>query len=90
MFAEELGVDPGLELQRLEQRVLIQDPELLAPEPAPPPPSPPALRRPLSSFIGRDEEVATLGQVLRTRRLVTVACGVPEVGSRVQPAATDT
>ncbi|MFU8841739.1 MAG: AfsR/SARP family transcriptional regulator [Nitriliruptoraceae bacterium] len=33
-LADELGVDPGLALQRLHQRVLQQDPSLLAPDPA--------------------------------------------------------
>jgi|GEM_PF-474674 Predicted ATPase len=46
-LADELGVDPGPGLQRLEQRILDQDPRLLAPElPGPiaerPPPTKPA------------------------------------------------
>jgi DNA-binding SARP family transcriptional activator/DNA-binding beta-propeller fold protein YncE len=35
LLAEELGVDPGPELQRLERAILNQDPELGTPAPAP-------------------------------------------------------
>src|SRR5258708_28613693 len=60
LLADQLGVDPGPELQRLEQQVLRQDPDLL-PAPASPSCAPPRqerIRRPLSSFLGRARDLA--------------------------------
>jgi len=37
LLAEELGLDPGPELQRLEKAILVQDPSLSPPEPHRPP-----------------------------------------------------
>jgi predicted ATPase/DNA-binding SARP family transcriptional activator len=74
LLADELGVDPGTELQQLERRVLGQDPRLLLPEPAPTP-EPARSRsagRPLSSFLGRDRELRSLAALLDSHRLVTV------------------
>ncbi|SFP23400.1 Predicted ATPase [Geodermatophilus dictyosporus] len=83
-LVEELGLDPGPQLQELARRVLHQDPALDAP-PAPPPagPSraepPPAERTapspvplPLTSLVGRDDEVPTLRRSLSRHRLVTL------------------
>ncbi|MQS11982.1 AfsR/SARP family transcriptional regulator [Streptomyces kaniharaensis] len=82
-LADELGVDPGLQLQSLHA-------ELLAPEVAPAqaaseapakpaPPSPPQLPRAagnlrgrLTSFVGRESDLAALRQTLTTSRLVTL------------------
>ncbi|GIJ47026.1 SARP family transcriptional regulator [Virgisporangium aliadipatigenens] len=61
LIAAELGVDPGPELSRLER-------ELAAP--APRPVARPT--RPLSSFVGRDADLALLSELVATRRLVTV------------------
>ena len=69
-LAEELGVSPSADLVALEQRVLLQSPELderplptkAAISPAPPLGAAP-LPRPASSFVGRAgqvDEVATL------------------------------
>jgi DNA-binding SARP family transcriptional activator len=61
---EELGIDPGVELRRLEAAILRQDPtldRLLVPTPPPAaplpatPPGPPARRRP-GPLLGREEE----------------------------------
>lgn len=42
VLAEELGLEPGPELRRLQEQVLAQDPDLLHPADSPPPsPSPP-------------------------------------------------
>jgi predicted ATPase/DNA-binding SARP family transcriptional activator len=80
LLADELGIDPGPELQRLERLVLAQDPRLLLPEPPPAPqPAPPdgmavarRFGRPLSAFLGRDRELATVAQLLAGQRLVTL------------------
>jgi predicted ATPase/DNA-binding SARP family transcriptional activator len=136
LLSEELGVDPGPELRKLESRILQQDPTLLTDDrPSAPPgadrPQPgdkalssfvsqgadlppadqpdmesgPQLPRvpeetlwqdpaliverpvrvtvgvplPLTSFVGRDREIADLHRLLQTQRLVTVT-GVGGVG----------
>lgn len=68
LLAEELGVDPGPELRELEGRILSQDPALAGPVAVTRPPG----DRPLSSFIGRDAELAVLDRLADTHRLVTV------------------
>ena len=67
MLAEELGVEPGEELCRLEEAVLRHE-------------VPRQARRqvshnlpvPLTSLLGREEELAALGELLGTARLVTL------------------
>ncbi|SCK22797.1 MULTISPECIES: BTAD domain-containing putative transcriptional regulator [unclassified Streptomyces] len=68
LLAEELGVDPGPELRRLEGRILSQDPDLA------PVGGTIATRgdRPRTSFIGRDADLALLSRLFGTHRLVTV------------------
>ncbi|MEU1668747.1 BTAD domain-containing putative transcriptional regulator [Streptomyces sparsogenes] len=61
-LAEELGADPSAELAALHR-------ELLSADPSPPPAAPPAQ---LTSFVGRDEEVAEVAELLRVARLVTL------------------
>ncbi len=84
---EELGVDPGPALQRLEQQILAQDPgigwEPLAGDEAGPghdagPIGPrsarrePALPVPLTPLIGREVEVARIHDLLQRNRMVTL------------------
>jgi predicted ATPase/DNA-binding SARP family transcriptional activator len=71
LLLEELGVDPGPELQELERRILRHDPELAAPDAAGPPrlqlPTPP------TPLVGRRLEVAAVAALLRDEvRLVTL------------------
>jgi predicted ATPase/DNA-binding SARP family transcriptional activator len=74
LLAAELGVDPGPGLRGLQARILSQDPALLAPARAG------AARQVssgvlpawLTSFVGREAEVASLARLLRQHRLVTV------------------
>jgi predicted ATPase len=71
LLGEELGLDPSQELQRLEAAMLAQDAGL------DPPAEAPARRRtnvrvPLTSFVGRDEEVARVAAALDQARLVTL------------------
>jgi DNA-binding SARP family transcriptional activator len=74
LLAGELGLEPSEELRRLEQAVLRQD-------------VPPAARRlqrhnlpaQLTSFVGREQELAELEQLLPEARLLTLT-GVGGVG----------
>jgi predicted ATPase/DNA-binding SARP family transcriptional activator len=72
VLVEELGVDPGAELQELERAILRQDATLAAPEP----PAPPriALPAPPTPLVGRHLEVAAVTGLLRRDevRLVTL------------------
>jgi predicted ATPase/DNA-binding SARP family transcriptional activator len=95
LLAEELGIDPGPELQELHRRVLAQDEELGAtpagsdaPAPtayAPAPTAAPLWHSevvvPADELVGRDHDVAHLRDVLTasSQRLVTVT-GVGGVG----------
>ncbi len=79
------GVEPSDEMRQLENRMLIQDPDLdldqdqtpsPAPAPAPPPAPPPRtltnLPAPDTSFVGRHEELARVEQMLTESRHVTL------------------
>ncbi|HTI23746.1 MAG TPA: BTAD domain-containing putative transcriptional regulator [Kutzneria sp.] len=67
-LANELGIDPGDELRLLESRVLSQDPRLTVSAG----PTRPGPARPLSAFLGRDDDLRVLAETLRSRRLVTI------------------
>ena len=75
-LVDELGLEPGPELQRLEAAILAQDPALeTAERPAPKAPAPaPALPPLASSLVGREAELAELAALIRDPaiRLVTV------------------
>ena len=75
-LVDELGLEPGPELQRLEAAILAQDPALESAErPAPKAPAPaPALPPLASSLVGREAELAELEALIRDPaiRLVTV------------------
>ncbi|MFF0433960.1 BTAD domain-containing putative transcriptional regulator [Streptomyces sp. NPDC004327] len=64
-LAERLGTEPGPELKALYE-------ELLAGEQPHRPPARPPLPAPLTSFLGRDTELAELGEALDRARLVTL------------------
>jgi predicted ATPase/DNA-binding SARP family transcriptional activator len=72
LLVEELGVDPGPELQELERRILRHDPALAAPEA----PAPALLRLPSppTPLVGRRLEVSAICALLRRDdvRLVTL------------------
>ncbi|MEU0271739.1 BTAD domain-containing putative transcriptional regulator [Streptomyces sp. NPDC006307] len=77
-LAARLGTAPGPELRALHAELLAADKE---PKPAeapdsrraPRPPAPPGnLRARLTSFIGRDTELAALAEAVRRHRLVTL------------------
>ncbi|MEV5156888.1 BTAD domain-containing putative transcriptional regulator [Streptomyces sp. NPDC053728] len=72
LLADRLGTDPGPALRALHAELLRQD----APAPDPAPAAPPArqgnLRARLTSFVGRDADIATLREDLTGARLVTL------------------
>jgi predicted ATPase/DNA-binding SARP family transcriptional activator len=69
-LADELGVDPGAELQQAHLAVLRGE---VAPAPATErPPRRSNLKAQLTSFVGRDEEVARISKTLEQHRLVTL------------------
>ena len=53
MLGEELGLDPGPDLARLQEQILIQDPALQGPEPRPAVEAPHNLPMQRTSFVGR-------------------------------------
>ncbi|WP_210439395.1 AfsR/SARP family transcriptional regulator [Nocardioides xinjiangensis] len=89
VLAEELGIDPGPELQELHQRVLEQDEDLRVTEADHRAPAPPAAAPlwhsevvvPADDLVGREHDVAQLTDLLTGsgQRLVTVT-GVGGVG----------
>ncbi|WP_329318775.1 BTAD domain-containing putative transcriptional regulator [Streptomyces sp. NBC_01262] len=72
-LAEELGTDPGAELQALYAE-LLEAPAALAPAPAPAPAPRPTgnARARLTSFVGRETDLTALRSDLDTARLVTL------------------
>lgn len=78
----ELGIEPTPALRRLEEAVVLQDPQLewAPPEMAEPVPAGPSnLPLARSVFVGRESEVAHLKKALERRGLVTLV-GPPGVG----------
>ena len=80
LLREELGVDPGPDLQRAYARILASD------EVVPPAPPPPRLPSDLAVFVGRKAEVAAMAMAVAragrqpgAARLVLVT-GMPGVG----------
>ena len=84
LLDEELGIDPGPELQALEQAILRQDPDIALAGGSPDSaeraatarsaPSVPLGNLPvqLTSFIGRDDDIDALSRLLSEQRLVTL------------------
>jgi predicted ATPase/DNA-binding SARP family transcriptional activator len=83
VLAEQAGLDPGPELRSLQQAVLAHDPSLAAPTQAPgatrAAPPVPSIRRErgnlpaaLTSFVGREEELGRVLELLDRQRLVTL------------------
>lgn len=73
-LVDELGIEPGPDLRELHGRILAQDPQLMgsttgrpsAPEPFGNSPVP------VTSFVGREREVAELTEVIPRQRLVSL------------------
>ena len=72
-LGEELGIEPGVGLRRLEEDVLLQRPHLdWRPPAAAVVEVPSNLSPPRSSFVGRQTEVEELDKLLGSRHLLTV------------------
>jgi predicted ATPase/DNA-binding SARP family transcriptional activator len=69
-LADELGVDPAAELQSVHLAVLRGELAPSADESRPLPRS--NLKAQLTSFVGREDEVARIGKALEANRLVTI------------------
>ena len=77
VLADELGLEPGPELRRLQEAILAHDPAIAAVSAA-------ASRRgnlpaPSTSFVGREDELVKVATLLRRHRQVTLT-GPPGVG----------
>ncbi|BCL30070.1 BTAD domain-containing putative transcriptional regulator [Streptomyces aurantiacus] len=80
LLAEELGIDPGVELKALHQRILTAAQDLVPAVPrAPGPGGRGNLPAETTSFIGRERELAEAQRLLGRSRLVTCT-GVGGVG----------
>jgi predicted ATPase/DNA-binding SARP family transcriptional activator len=77
VLAEQLGVEPGPGLQRLQAAILAHDPAVAGGPVAGPPRG--RLPAPVTSFVGRDQGVAEVTELLQDHRLVTLI-GPPGVG----------
>ena len=67
----DVGLDPGVALQRLERAILAQDPSLESQSAAAG--APDRLPVSMTSFVGRAEEITSIADLLRSRRLVTIS-----------------
>ena len=67
LFDEQLGLEPGEELRELEQAILRQDVPA-----AQPPEQRHNLPSPVTSFVGRESELADVERMLGEQRLVTL------------------
>jgi predicted ATPase/DNA-binding SARP family transcriptional activator len=76
VLAEQLGLEPGPALRQLQEAILSHDPAIAPVAAAAPRGNLPA---PTTSFVGREEEIAQIGEQLRRQRLVTLS-GPPGVG----------
>ena len=77
VLMDELALEPGPELRRLQEAILAHDPAI-APVPLAPRPRG-NLPAPSTSFIDREAELAQVVELLREHRLVTLT-GPPGVG----------
>lgn len=77
LLGEELGLEPGPELRRLESAILMHDPSLTLPaQPAPTMATGAASHRlipeALTPLVGRDAELADLGRLFTEERFITL------------------
>lgn len=72
VLGEEIGIEPGPALKKLEERILLQDPALGSADARPTPHNLPTFT---TSFVGRDEGIASTVEALVTSRLVSIVGG---------------
>ncbi len=77
VLAEQLGVEPGPGLQRLQAAILAHDPALASVPAAVAPRG--RLPAPVTSFVGREQALAEVAELVGRHRLVTLI-GPPGVG----------
>jgi predicted ATPase/DNA-binding SARP family transcriptional activator len=77
VLSEELALEPGPDLRRLQEAILTHDPAIAPGAVAPRRRS--NLPAPSTSFVGREQDVADVVELLRENRLVTLT-GPPGVG----------
>ena len=70
ILGEELGIEPGPHLRELEEQILLHDPNLLISSFSPEILT--NLERQITSFVGRDQELERLTQLVLERPLVTL------------------
>jgi predicted ATPase/DNA-binding SARP family transcriptional activator len=90
LLADQLGIDPGAELQQLLAAILRQDQSLELPARVQRSPPTGNLPAPITSFVGRHGELVEICALLRSSRLVTLT-GVGGAGKSrlaVEVAAT--
>ena len=79
-LADELGLEPSASLRNLEGHILTQAPHVAPAEPpAPRPPTEGNLAPAITTFVGRDDDIAGLVGLLTRARVVTLV-GVGGVG----------
>ena len=79
-LADELGLEPSPSLRELEAQILAQAPHLAPEEPAASsPPTEGNLAPAITTFVGREDDVAGLAELLTRARVVTLV-GVGGVG----------
>ena len=71
-LGDELGLEPGTELQELEAAILRQDPSLNAPARGVDLPSRWNIPEAISSFVGRTEEIDAVVSAIGSHRLVSI------------------
>lgn len=72
LLGDELGIEPGVRLRDLEERILLHDPGLGV---TAAPPTPHNLPQARSSFVGRAADTEMVSDMLTEHRLVTVTGG---------------
>ncbi|KAA2261382.1 tetratricopeptide repeat protein [Solihabitans fulvus] len=84
VLIEELGIEPGPELQLLHQRILSNDPVIARGEPRAAPRLPQQLPADVATFVGRETEIAELAALLTQptphTMVITVIAGTAGVG----------
>ena len=87
-LADDLGLDPGPQLQQLEQQILIHDTTIEPSVRVATDPRRPATSRPIAAeLVGRDNEIAAVCDLLAANRLVEIV-GPGGIGKTAVAIAT--
>lgn len=76
LLDEELGLEPGPDLQEMQRRILASDPTLAAAAPPPPPQRPAQLPPDLPEFVGRGAALQSLTTTLRPSEATVPVVGL--------------